>query len=112
MRGPKIGKRHLLCLHMQRITAGSPDARERNACRFNSFRIMAGDDIARLILAKGGEGVSDSFQCRAHVPCERHFGNCDEQARSEERRVGKEWVVTCRSRLWPSHKKKKIQKQH
>src|SRR3546814_15276054 len=41
---------------------------------------MAGDDIARLILAKGGEGVSDSFQCRANVPCERHFGNCDEQA--------------------------------
>src|SRR3546814_20667341 len=53
MRGPKSGKRHLLFLHMQRITACSPDARDRNACRFNRFRIMAGDDIARLILAKG-----------------------------------------------------------
>src|SRR3546814_16621871 len=28
-------------------------------------------------------------------------------ARSEERRVGKECVSTCRSRWWPSHKKKK-----
>src|SRR3546814_15937285 len=27
--------------------------------------------------------------------------------RSEERRVGKEWVSTCRSRWTPSHKKKK-----
>src|SRR3546814_19039085 len=27
--------------------------------------------------------------------------------RSEERRVGKEWVSTCRSRWWPFHKKKK-----
>src|SRR3546814_15788160 len=28
-------------------------------------------------------------------------------ARSEERRVGKEWVSTCRSRWSPSHAKKK-----
>src|SRR3546814_5006938 len=27
--------------------------------------------------------------------------------RSEERRVGKEWVSTCRSRWWPYHTKKK-----
>src|SRR3546814_5001237 len=27
--------------------------------------------------------------------------------RSEERRVGKEWVSTCRSRWWPYHSKKK-----
>src|SRR3546814_17044997 len=31
--------------------------------------------------------------------------------RSEERRVGKAWVSTCRSRWWPYHSKKK-QKQH
>src|SRR3546814_11076987 len=29
------------------------------------------------------------------------------RTRSEERRVGKEWVSTCRSRWSPSHKKKK-----
>src|SRR3546814_15508705 len=32
------------------------------------------------------------------------------QARSEERRVGKEWVSTCRSRWVPSHSKKKYKK--
>src|SRR3546814_13648638 len=28
---------------------------------------------------------------------------CDVPVRSEARRVGKEWVSTCRSRWWPSH---------
>src|SRR3546814_13802746 len=32
--------------------------------------------------------------------------------RSEERRVGKECVSTCRSRWSPYHKKKKIKKEH
>src|SRR3546814_14287073 len=32
--------------------------------------------------------------------------------RSEERRVGKECVSTCRSRLSPDHKKKKKKKKH
>src|SRR3546814_20971129 len=31
--------------------------------------------------------------------------------RSEERRVGKEWVSTCRSRWSPYHKNKKIEKK-
>src|SRR3546814_17441380 len=30
-------------------------------------------------------------------------------ARSEERRVGNEWVSTCRYRWWPSHSKKQIE---
>src|SRR3546814_15293228 len=33
------------------------------------------------------------------------------QRRSEERRVGKECVSTCRSRWWPYHKKKKLTNQ-
>src|SRR3546814_14330447 len=32
--------------------------------------------------------------------------------RSEERRVGKECVSTCRSRWWPTHEKKKYHKDH
>src|SRR3546814_19331248 len=32
-------------------------------------------------------------------------------ARSEERRVGKECVSTCRSRWWPYHTKKNVDKQ-
>src|SRR6056297_4053250 len=31
----------------------------------------------------------------------------DQEPRSEERRVGKECVSTCRSRWWPKHQKKK-----
>src|SRR3546814_16541587 len=30
-----------------------------------------------------------------------------DDGRSEERRVGEEWVGTCSSRWWPCHKKKK-----
>src|SRR3546814_19084809 len=32
--------------------------------------------------------------------------------RSEERRVGKEWVSTCRSRWSPCHEKKKINRKY
>src|SRR3546814_14225863 len=36
----------------------------------------------------------------------------DDVLRSEERRVGKEWVGTCRSRWSPYHNKKKKQKRN
>src|SRR3546814_13633326 len=44
--------------------------------------------------------------------CEAH--HIDEWQRPEERRVGKEWVSTCRSRWSPYHSKKKYRtvKQH
>src|SRR3546814_17456174 len=32
--------------------------------------------------------------------------------RSEERRVGKEWFSTCRSRWWPDRSKKNIKQKH
>src|SRR3546814_19344742 len=40
------------------------------------------------------------------------FIHCDsdKNGRSEERRVGKEWVSKCSSRWWPRHKKKKKKK--
>src|SRR3546814_14437243 len=51
-----------------------------------------------------------------HAPLEidvraAHLWQADSRGRyrSEERRVGKEWVSTCRSRWWPYHKKKKQQ---
>src|SRR3546814_15608672 len=43
---------------------------------------------------------ADADRRRAAVP------QRSEGARSEERRVGKESVSTCRTRWWPSHKKK------
>src|SRR3546814_11289925 len=35
------------------------------------------------------------------------FRDAVDAGRSEERRVGKEWVSTCRSRWWPYHSKTK-----
>src|SRR3546814_17688840 len=47
-------------------------------------------------------GAEKAFQDRR-----RDFGEKTERSiletRSEERRVGKEWVSTCRSRWWPHH---------
>src|SRR3546814_16313608 len=42
-------------------------------------------------------------------PMDYSDGRMDRRIRSEERRVGKECVSTCRSRWSPSHKKKKKQ---
>src|SRR3546814_20332991 len=45
------------------------------------------------------------FNCfPSHATAAPHLSH---PARSEERRVGKEWVSTCRSRGWPKNKKKK-----
>src|SRR3546814_11612048 len=35
--------------------------------------------------------------------CDQRDRQEQEAERSEERRVGKEWVSTCRSRWWPDH---------
>src|SRR3546814_13523254 len=40
----------------------------------------------------------------------RHARAVAAAARSEERRVGKEWVSQCRSRWWPNHLKTKTQR--
>src|SRR3546814_20796015 len=53
--------------------------------------------------ARLGEQVEDAVQNLGHRPCAH-------PDRSEERRVGKECVSTCRSRWSPYHKKKKTQK--
>src|SRR3546814_17970383 len=58
-------------------------------------------------------------ECRHERICCHHScrgpGNADEEQsaqRSEERRVGKECVSTCRSRLSPYHKKKNNKKMN
>src|SRR3546814_19711873 len=51
-----------------------------------------------------------SRRCRPRVSLRHHLHRrrrCPRRGRSEERRVGKEWVSTCRSRWSPYHKKKK-----
>src|SRR3546814_9928545 len=46
-----------------------------------------------------------------HIPTAHMFGSDRRAVRSEERRVGKECVSTCRSRWSPYHYKKKIVKK-
>src|SRR3546814_19928433 len=61
------------------------------------------------------KGLLPSFFVRtwiAATPARRHSSLCLQRARSEERRVGKECVSTCRSRWSPYHYKKKKTKKH
>src|SRR3546814_5174514 len=64
--------------------------------------------------AAGGGGVAGPFHLQAvefGVQILRHrVGQFAKLHRSDERRVGKECVSTCRSRWSPYHKKKKINK--
>src|SRR3546814_11170787 len=50
--------------------------------------------------------TSTRWWCRC---CRRRWTSTRRCHRSEERRVGKECVSTCRSRWWPYHEKKKQQ---
>src|SRR3546814_11142855 len=58
-------------------------------------------EVAHQLLAGG-----HAYKCFA-TPQEleemRAAQRAARQPRSEERRVGKEWVSTCRSRWWPDH---------
>src|SRR3546814_16097779 len=86
---------------------------------------------AESALTHNGEGVAATStgkpRCPLPAPSASHrrvtrFGSATEidglrdrqregdQTRSEERRVGKECVRTCRSRWWAYHKKKKQRK--
>src|SRR3546814_17669578 len=78
--------------------------------------------LARMIEVERGrhdlithrEDAEDRFDraCTAEQVPDRRFGRTHRQIRSEERRVGKECVSTCRSRGSPYHKKKKNIKQN
>src|SRR3546814_16728184 len=68
----------------------------------------AGEPVTRrFVPVTKGDGVSVADQ----PPDGRLTNAMSSPRRSEERRVGKEWVSTCRSRWSPYHyKKKKINK--
>src|SRR3546814_18146581 len=61
-----------------------------------------------LAAAFQGTCISFSTQMSEEVLARLHLIISTE--RSEKRRVGKECIRTCRSRWWPSHKKKKTTK--
>src|SRR3546814_12040901 len=88
-------------------------ARERTAARQPEWRIPAGADAdgIRYRRAEGAlsaaHGVGTGHLGARLVGTGRGFGHGGDpqqgRARSEERRVGKEGVSTCRSRWWPEH---------
>src|SRR3546814_11116572 len=77
---------------------------------------VLGQHIKRVVGNDGAQVAAvGQLRPRGDLPVERrhadHLPLCadPEQARSEERRVGKECVSTCRSRWTPYHKKQKIE---
>src|SRR3546814_13256349 len=67
------------------------------------------DPIIGHVLRQGSHTLSFHSLCRSHHRRWRqvYSGNTNRILRSEERRVGKECVSTCRSRWSPYHEKKK-----
>src|SRR3546814_14605475 len=76
--------------------------RDNNGRRVMRFMAMTGAAALAMALAacSGGTGTTNDA-----VMNDTAFGN--DMGRSEERRVGKECVSTCRSRWSPYHSKKK-----
>src|SRR3546814_11088554 len=52
---------------------------------------------------RAGEAEQPQELLAVYAIDERRIGIAEEEERSEERRVGKEWVSTSRSRWWPDH---------
>src|SRR3546814_13860188 len=78
----------------------SSDLGPLRARRRTSRRIPSGSNASRT------GRPAQSWPCRSTVRSCRRFAT-PPATRSEERRVGKECVSTCRSRWWPYHSKKK-----
>src|SRR3546814_14336620 len=58
------------------------------------------------------EATSAVIDVHCHDAASMPMAAGNNAGRSEERRVGKKWVSTCRSRGWPLHTKKKTQTHH
>src|SRR3546814_16306129 len=66
-------------------------------------------NMAAALLASGIDPAKSILFNQARVPAHAELAWL--LNRSEERRVGKECVSTCRSRWWPDHSKKKKKKR-
>src|SRR3546814_20229470 len=87
------------------------DTLPQRAGRNRAIGPAAEDEIPRPIVGDGGhEGVRHQYRQVEHAQPRRLALRVDE--RSEERRVGKECVSTCRSRCSPYHYKKKTTDTH
>src|SRR3546814_19199219 len=71
---------------------------------FPAFGLAAGEALPDRVFAEvGSRALAQVRRAAGPAICCRIVGQ-----RSEERRVGKEWVSPCRSRWGPYHLKKKI----
>src|SRR3546814_14671383 len=64
------------------------------------FLVLAGDGVDDLAVARGAQGDRDD---RLGLAAGEQRRAMHARQRSEERRVGKEWGSTCRSRWSPYH---------
>src|SRR3546814_13277967 len=99
--GLRLGQRQRLAagLHMLRLMAVlaevAPHLAGQGVARIRQQHTGVGEAAGHLQLRLGQQGAIAAGRL-AHA-----------QPRSEERRVGKAWVSTCRSRWAPYHSKKK-----
>src|SRR3546814_14065154 len=91
-------------------TGGSagPWPRKRNAGRGTGACRRGADDGPATQRGR----LCGEFPCRQRLVTRRHGAACPQRARSEERRVGKECVRTCRSRWSPDTYKKNTTKKN
>src|SRR3546814_16667041 len=79
--------------------------------RDRHFRSMGGRDTRRPNAARSRTNYEEVIIIVAHAKNSRCRTGIWRRMRSEERRVGKECVSTCRSRWSPYHTKKKKEKR-
>src|SRR3546814_11683315 len=85
---------------------------QEKTSRSRAFRLLRGRQAAighAAVCGRHGSSRTGGVECPRELPCPCHPPRSRRHAlavRSEERRVGKEGVSTCRSRLSPYHKQK------
>src|SRR3546814_11685294 len=71
------------------------------------MQIMVPDRTVGLIIGRGGETIRDlQERSGGHINIVGESKSVNGLRRSEDRRVGKEWVGRCRAGWWPVHKNK------
>src|SRR3546814_17814730 len=91
----------------------SPEVRERAVRMVDEHRADYGSEWAAMTSIAGKIGcTAETLRRWCRAEASRRAGPAahtasDTDRRSEERRVGKEWVSTCRSRWSPCTEKKK-----
>src|SRR3546814_15496314 len=81
---------------------------QADTCVFHTIILVGGRRFDGLVIMDLDNGATVGRDLHGQYPGQRR--QCEQIIRSEERRVGKECVSTCRSRGSPYHNKKKKKK--